>query len=193
MTATKIFAFLAVMVPLSMMAQEREFINDAEAKAYAAKLVVSASNARLEYQKDLNAMKQEDARVRYVTALTNVAYDYIDIGKGPAWEYLETGWEALNAEIDRYPAPADSDSKTLSRLMVGKWGTPRRDFIFRKNGTSTILPVAEDDASDHWWIKGNKYDDSNEIFTIFLLTKKYFVYSDEVNGKGVIFMRRLTK
>ncbi len=118
-----------------------------------------------------------------MTALTKIAYRYMDIEKGSAWDFLEPGWEALNGEIIRYPAPKDSDSKALSKLLVGKWRSPRHDYIYRANGTTSMIGGG---SSGHWTIEGNQEDGA----TIILLNAEYYVTAS--NG-GVYFEKRISK
>src|SRR5438093_1583480 len=50
-------------------------------------------------------------------------------------------WQAVDAEIRRHPAPKDSDSKALSKILVGKWASPRHEYMFRSDGTWSMLPA----------------------------------------------------
>jgi hypothetical protein len=36
-------------------------------------------------------------------------------------------WQVIDAEIKQHPVPSDSDSKTLSNLLIGKWESPRHE------------------------------------------------------------------
>jgi len=52
-------------------------------------------------------------------------------------EYGSRNNEALVAiwtELKKYPMPADSDSKKLTKLLIGRWDSPRRTYVFKANG-----------------------------------------------------------
>jgi len=53
------------------------------------------------------------------------------------------------------PRPV-SDSKALSARLVGKWESPRHDYLYRADGTWTMLPVEPDIAHGTWRIEGNQ-------------------------------------
>jgi hypothetical protein len=93
-------------------------------------------------------------------------------------------WQAIDAEIRRHPAPADS--KTLSSLLVGEWDSPRHEYLYRADGTWTMLPEEKDVTQGRWRIEGNQYFSSALIelphesrYTVILITKKDFVFSDD--------------
>src|SRR5260221_3142658 len=97
---------------------------------------------------------------------------------------LKTGdWQAVDTEIKRHPAPKDSDSKTLSSLLVGKWQSPRHDYLYRADGTWTMLPAEKDITHGRWRIDGNQYfsiaavePPEKSAYTIILISKKDFVF-----------------
>jgi hypothetical protein len=164
-------------------------------------LLDAARDARLRYHTNRAQMAAEKARLRYVTDLTEIACRYMDIGKGQAWLKLQDGWEALNREIVLYPAPKDSDAKTLSRLLVGRWESPRHDYIYYKNGKWSMLPIEPDVTHGHWRIVGNQYWDGDVVengavahgtpYTIILLNQKYFVFTN--SPESAFFEQRITK
>jgi len=129
----------------------------------------------------------ETARIHYVTELTKTALDYLLLDRGPIWEKYRAGWDALNAEILRHPAPQDSDSNALSKLRVGKWQSPRHTYIFSSQGAWRMAPE-DGTTSGHWHIVGNQYWDEGAQFTIILLTNDYFVFTD---GTKVFFEWRI--
>jgi hypothetical protein len=154
-------------------------------------LLDAARDARLRYDKNRVQMAGEEARLRYVTDLTTIAYRYMSIGKGEAWVHLQAGWEALNREIVRYAAPKDSSSHAFSRLLVGKWESPRHDYVYYANGKWSMLPIEEGVTSGNWHIEGNQYFDGETPYTIILLNEKFFVFT---NGpEGAYFEKRITK
>ena len=103
--------------------------------------------------------------------------------------------QAIDAEIKRHPAPVDADSKVLSALLVGKWESPRHDYLYRADGTWTMLPEEEGIAHGVWRIEGNQYFSIAAIepadkssYTIILITEKDLVFSDPT---GVFYETRL--
>jgi hypothetical protein len=72
-------------------------------------------------------------------------------------------WRAVDAEIRRYPAPKDSGSNALSKLLVAEWASPRHEYVFRSNGTWSILPAEPGTTCGRWRIEGNQYYDTSEV------------------------------
>jgi hypothetical protein len=48
-------------------------------------------------------------------------------------------WKAIDSEIREHPAPKDSDGNVLSRRLVGKWSSPRHDYLYPSDGSWTML------------------------------------------------------
>lgn len=93
----------------------------------------------------------------------------------------------VDAETRRHPAPENTESYT--KLMVGKWSSPRHEYIYRADGTWSMLPEEEGGTRGHWHIEGNLFfnkanSDSGDTgaYTILLLTKDNFIFTD---GKTV--------
>jgi hypothetical protein len=119
----------------------------------------------------------EAARSDYITRLLRLRDD--------AARLKTDAWQAIDAEIRQHPAPNDSDSKTLSRLLVGKWESPRHDYLYRADGTWTMTPVEPDITHGTWRIEGNQYFDTDATdppqttqYTIILISKQNFVFTD---------------
>jgi len=94
-------------------------------------------------------------------------------------------WQTIDAEIKQRPAPADSDSKALSNRLVGKWRSPRHDYLYRADGTWTMLPVEPDITHGTWRIAGNQYFDTaasdppqTRQYTVILIGRRDFVFTD---------------
>jgi hypothetical protein len=128
----------------------------------------------------------EAAREKYITRLARL--------REKAARLKTREWQAIDAEIKRHPAPSDSDRKTLSRLLAGKWASPRHDYLFRADGTWTMLPADENTTHGSWRIEGNQFIDTAATappdtgqYTIILLTKKDFIFTD---GKTVFYETR---
>ena len=124
------------------------------------------------------AKPDEAARARYITTLTRLR-EKLARSNGD--------WKDVDAEIMRHPAPADSDSKALSTLRVGTWSSPRHDYLYRKNGTWTMLPADPENTHGTWHIEGNKVEERPMVggaaaetlkYTIILLSPKDFVFTD---------------
>lgn len=97
-------------------------------------------------------------------------------------------WQAIDTEIKQHPAPKDSDGKTFSSRLVGKWRSPRHDYLYRDDGTWTMLPAEEDSTHGSWRIEGNQYFDTAAMkptetsqYTIILITKTNFVFADQTH------------
>jgi len=135
-------------------------------------LLDAAKDARAQFDKNIGKMESEKARLIYVTALTDIAYRYMDIGNGRVLQEFQDGMEALNKEIVKHPAPKDSNSKAFTKLRIGKWQSPRHNYIFLSDGTLRMAP--ESGATNgHWHINGNQYFEDERPYTIILLDNKY--------------------
>ncbi|MGB7005430.1 MAG: hypothetical protein WBE05_13510, partial [Pseudolabrys sp.] len=64
-------------------------------------------------------------------------------------------WQTMDAEIKRHPAADDSDSKILSGRLVGKWASPRHDYLYRADGSWTMLSADEGTTHGSWHDPGN--------------------------------------
>lgn len=71
---------------------------------------------------------------------------------------------------------------------MGKWDSPRHEYAFKKDGTWVMLPEEPRVTHGKWRIEGNQYFDTAMVkppqttqYTIILLTKKYFIFTDNEN------------
>jgi len=140
--------------------------------------------ARAAYEK--SATPTEAQREQYIAQLAHLRDHLVKSNRVP-------DAFAVDAEVMKHPAPSDpATAKTLAHLILGKWRSPRHDYLFRKDGTWTMLPVEEDGAANtngEWQIKGNQFDDSDgSPYTILLLDADNFIYTD---GKYVFYEKRL--
>ena len=125
----------------------------------------------------LAARSQQAAHLRYVRALQEAKRDYEKISKpseAARSDYITRlvrmrekaarlrtdEWQAIDAEIKLHPAPSDADGKKLSSLLVGEWASPRQDYLYRADGTRTMLPVEENATHGRWRLEGNQYFDT---------------------------------
>jgi hypothetical protein len=137
--------------------------------------------ARQEFEQ---SSRDETARLTYVTKLAQIADRLVS-------EYRQSGQRhdelmgAINAELQKHPAPKDIDSKKLRQLLVGKWESPRRTYVFRANGKWGTEGRAMD---GNWRIEGNQLIEDVERGPIILLNHDYFIYS---TGGSVAFHSRV--
>ena len=99
----------------------------------------------------------------------------------------------VDAEIRRHPAPENTESYT--KLMVGKWSSPRHEYIYRPDGTWSMLPEEEGGTRGRWHIEGNRFfneadceSDGVSAYTILLVTRHNFIFTD---GKTVFYEERI--
>ena len=118
----------------------------------------------------------EEERVHYIVHLIGLRQRYAKLAD-QQWR-----WD-VDAEILSRPAPPAT--ATYVRRIVGKWRSPRHDYLYRANGTFTILPVEPDSRWDRWRIDGNRlfqaFSDQPDKFheyTIILLTDEWLVFTD---------------
>ena len=120
----------------------------------------------------------EAARADYITRLVRLSEE--------ATRTSDYTWQAIDAEIKQHPAPNDSNNNVLSILLVGKWESPRHDYLYRADGTWTMLPVDPDITHGTWHIEGNQFFDTAATdppettqYSIILITKRDFVFTDQ--------------
>jgi hypothetical protein len=158
--------------------------------------MVSVARASADEPKELQAAKSQYAQIQhpteadrthYLTALARLRDQLA--GRG-----ANAGWQAVDAELRSHPLPKDSDAGALSKLLTGKWSSPRHDYLFRKDGTWTMLPAEADTTHGRWRIQGNRYFSSAEgdaskldPYTILLLTSRDFIFTD---GESVFYEKR---
>jgi hypothetical protein len=150
------------------------------ATASAAEEPVELINARREF----DAHPTEATRVRYITKLVRLREKILAAHRD--------GWQAIDAEITRHPMAGAADSK----LLVGQWASPRHLYLYRADGTWTMDDEGLDLAiatNGTWRIEGNDYfqafsrDSRPDRYTIFILTKEYFVFDGYILKRGTHF------
>ena len=82
-------------------------------------------------------------------------------------------------------------------LLVGEWASPRHEYVFRGDGTWSMLPAEPGTTHGRWRIQGNQYFNTAEVdptdtrqYTIILLTQKDFIVTD---GDVVFYETRINK
>jgi hypothetical protein len=129
----------------------------------------------------------EAARLDYVTRLVRMREEMA--------RQKNDEWKAIDSEIREHPAPKDSDGNVLSRRLVGKWSSPRHDYLYRSDGSWTMLPADEGTTHGTWRIERNQFFTTASIgspdpaqYTVILTTKTDFVIADQ---SGVFYETRL--
>ena len=138
--------------------------------------------AKKEYEQ-AKAKDPEGAREQYANALAKIVGKYTEEFRNTGSREHGEEMQALLAELKKYPAPKDADSKKLSALMLGEWHTTRHELLYKKNGTYVMLPEEKESTRGNWSIKGNQFTqtegDVDAHYTIVLLNADYFVYGDK--------------
>jgi hypothetical protein len=126
----------------------------------------------------------ETARLRYVTKLGDIYYARLKNywASGDQNEALTT--QVYN-ELRSHPAPPNSNSIEWIRLLLGKWQSPRRIYVFRSNGKCGTQDGA---INTPWRISGNQLIQGNSRGIIILLNSDYLIYSE---GDSVFFHARV--
>jgi hypothetical protein len=105
---------------------------------------------------------------------------------------------AIDAEVIKHPMPSDADTAKLRKRLLGQWTSPRHSYLYRADGTWTMLPeIIDGEKTTHgvWHIEGNKFfrhasvesAESDTGETIIILTETDFVWSTH---KAPYYMRR---
>jgi hypothetical protein len=97
----------------------------------------------------------------------------------------QDGWQKVDAEIRRHPVIAGTAG--FSKARLGKWISPRHDYLYRANETWTLTDGGDDPDNTHgtWSIKGTLYSDvatgeeTPRHYTVLLLDAENFIYADD--------------
>jgi hypothetical protein len=124
-----------------------------------------------EIKRDYGKISQpsEAARADYITRLVRLREEAV--------RRNTDALQAIDAEIKQRPAPVVS--KALSSRLVGKWESPRHDYLYRADGTWTMLPEDPNTLHGTWRIEGNQYFDTAAVdppetsqYTIILISSR---------------------
>jgi len=154
-----------------------------------AMVIIAAADERRELR-DLRSdferitKPSETDRVRYVTSLVRLRESYTRADAAIM--------DQIDAEIERHPMPANVNSKTLVRRLIGQWQSPRHAYFYYANGTWASDDDTPKQTAGTWRIQGNRFfqnykgmdPDSGGI--IILLTDTDFIY------EGPYYLRRGT-
>ena len=161
--------------------------------------LVAITSAVAEEPKDLVEIRRkfeslkhptERDRVRYITRLVRLRETFT--------RAQAESMSAIDAEVIKHPMPADVDAAKLRKRLIGQWRSPRHSYLYRAEGTWTMLPeIIDGEQSTHgvWRIEGNKFfkhasvesPESDTGKTIIILTDTDFVWSTHV---APYYMRR---
>lgn len=105
--------------------------------------------------------------------------------------------QACDAQIRSHPAPPD-DSAALTRRLAGTWRSPRHDYLYRADGTWTMLPAERDATRGRWHLAGNRLEIASGggkgriigTYTVIVISDEDFVYADR---ETVFFVKRLPR
>ena len=126
--------------------------------------------AKQEYERSSH---NEAARLTYLTNLAGIANLLVS-------EYRQSGQRndemmtAINSELQKHPAPRDIDSKRLRQLLVGKWESPRRTYVYRANGKCGTEGERYRTTGES---NGNQLIQGDLSGPIILINRDYFIYS----------------
>jgi hypothetical protein len=142
-------------------------------------------NARRHFEALKNPTEAD--RVRYISRLVRLRESFT---RRDADMML-----AIDKEVIRHPMPMPSDPYEIVKRVVGKWTSPRHQYLYRPDGGWTMLPeLIDGEKATHgiWHIEGNQFvqgtseaDAPRE--TIILLDSTDFVWSTRV---APYYMRR---
>ena len=149
--------------------------------------------AKIRYQQALQrGGNPELARQKYLDQL-------VEIRSGWPRTQADKDFDALDTEVSSHPLPENTSSAKSHRLLVGRWRSPRHDYLYRANGTWTMLPAREygiQAPHGTWRVDGRYYFDKSEggpsetKYTILLLDRKNFVFTD--GGEFPFYEKRLS-
>ena len=133
----------------------------------------------------------EADRVRYIMSLVRLRESFTRA------DYKKM--EAIDTEVVKHPMPSEVDSADLRKRIVGQWTSPRHSYLYRANGTWTMLPEFEDGMqATHgvWHIERNTFfqnalvkppEQPDRGETMIILTGTDFVWSTHI---APYYMRR---
>jgi hypothetical protein len=91
--------------------------------------------------------KDQALREKYILDLTTLRFKLVKAGTD--------GWQAVDAEIIRHPGPAQGDPR-WTKFLPGTWYSSRHDYLYRRDGSWTMLPADDDATQGTWAIHGNQ-------------------------------------
>ncbi len=132
-------------------------------------------DARREFESLKNPTESD--RMRYITRLVRLRESFT---RADAEMML-----AIDKEVIRHPMPVPPGPNELRRRVIGKWTSPRHQYLYRANGTWTMLPEfidGEKSTAGTWSIEGNQFiqnfkNSPGSHEEIILLTATDFVWS----------------
>jgi hypothetical protein len=131
--------------------------------------------AKQEYEQ---SSQDEAARLRYANKLAKIIErNVVERWKTgePNADYLKIV-DRVHLELRSHPMPPTSDAKKLSQLLIGRWQSPRRIYVFRANGK---WGSEDGSVTNNWRIQGNQLIQDGSRGTIILLNAEYFIYAEK--------------
>ena len=102
----------------------------------------------LEARYDQGKLANDEAlRKKYIIELMNLRFKLVKEGKDT--------WQAVDSEMIRHPGPAPGDPQ-WTKFLPGTWYSSRHDYLYKKDGTWTMLPADPDATQGTWVIHGNQ-------------------------------------
>lgn len=159
--------------------------------------IVSAAPDPIQENREFEAAKTEfeAARSRYVHRLAQLRYELWEKMMVTGKEPPEELWDRIDDELRKNPLPVDGDREKRVALIDGRWESPRRIYLYRKDGiwgSEDREPFEK--FSQSWKLQGNQLLLSEmetnewESHTILVLDQEFFVFS---YGESIYFHRRV--
>jgi hypothetical protein len=90
---------------------------------------------------------------------------------------------AVLQALNRSNTVITQSDEEITKLMVGKWATPRHDYIYRANGTWQMLPIDRDTPHGSWRIENHQLIQAgaghSDASAFLLVTKNYLVLKND--------------
>lgn len=135
----------------------------------------------------LGAHPMETQRAAFLTKLVRMRERFAHAG-------AESAWKAVDAEMLPHPVAPVADAKELAAVFAAKWQSPRHDYLYRRDGSWTMLPADADSPHGTWRLEGNQLVETEAgespatfRYTLLLLTAHDLVYAD---GHTVFYLKR---
>ncbi len=146
--------------------------------------------ARREFEQ-VSMHPDESVRIPYIIRLVAMRERYAIAGNTAAWK-------AVDDEVRDNPMPENVDRRALAKLLIGMWRSPRHDYLYKWNGSWTMLPAGKQSPHGKWRIKGNQFSSTTAVsppaepdqFTLILLDETNFIYADQ---GAVFYLTRIGK
>ena len=182
-------------------------VNPAEVRFYGDVYLIVQAKPKVLYEKPLPPRRPVELRtakaeyLRSAEALrTRYVNELLQMLRKAEKENDGVAKTALGRELKAAAVPKDSDTKELTKLLMGTWKSKTYAPIWRGDGVWHWGLKEEKEESAPWRVEGNellqtypKREGSDEImtrrFTILLLTKTQFLYLEESKSDDYVTYR----